>query len=124
MDWLALLGPSIGPSIVALWALLRTMNREHGDVTLRPIIDRLDHLDTCLDAHEKATESFRKEVREEFKLASENVTSLTRQITGIQVGVAERYASKDDLERRTAELRADINVAGRVTALGERIGRH
>lgn len=102
VDWnsLSALG-SVIAALVALLALWRATNTDNQDLRIRPLIESLARLDELLDKFQMMNSTFRQEVREEF-------LSLSRQMTGIQVTMAERYTTKKELDVRIADVRREI----------------
>lgn len=122
-EWIAP-GAEIVTALIALWALVRTMRTDQHKAELEPIKQRLDHLDDCLDAQREATKDFREKVFPKFVGdIFEELRSMSRQMTGMQVASAERFVTKPDLRDQVVDLRAEINLAGRVASIDTKVSQ-
>lgn len=103
-------------AVVAVVALWRTIGGDHRKLELGPIMQQLEHHETSLETHRVESRAFQDEVREEFR-------SLSVQMTGLQVAALDKFATKAELHNRAQDLVREIDSAGRITDLAQRISR-
>lgn len=89
--------------------------------TLRPVNNRLDHLDKCMDEFKEMLSKEQADRMAYRSRSEDDIKLILSQISGVQYNASQLYVTKAELRTSVVDLREQIGIAHRLDSLTDEV---